>query len=348
MKHKSFLFICSLSCLIFLVGCEKQIDIDIEDMEPQVVVSAQGEVGMPLSVDLTYSRPVYGSFYVYNGEDYFPKITDATVSLSVNGGSAVTASCNGGTYTFAHMPQPGEQLTLTIAVPGKDQVTATATVPQMPIVGDLVVTSRDEQPDIDGNTNTDLTFTVPLTDRGGSTDYYAISLCRYDTIVYIYYDSTGAPSDTVIDYYIQDWFECQDQMIVNQIDVVDALEGVAVPSFYGSEMLFTDALIDGTTRNIDLLTYISTDWYRHNGRYMGDHYNDSYTVTVSCTFKVEVSAISRDLYLYRQTKNSYSDDELLGFFSEPVQIHSNIDGGIGIFGVSSKTSSTYRMDFNQQ
>lgn len=351
MKHRSFLFICSLSCLIILVGCEKQIDIDIEDMEPQVVVSAQGEVGMPLSVDLTYSRPVYGSFYVYNGEDYFPKITDATVTLNVNGGASETATRNGGTYSFTHVPQPGEELELTIVVPGKEPTKAKATVPLAPQVGDINMVTRTQQPDIDGNTNTALSIFVPLTDRAGTDDYYSIVLYRCDTVVYTYYDSTGAVSfyDTIVNE--QDWFECQDQLVVTDIDMEDALEGsAAVPSFFGSEMLFTDAYINGTTHSIELLMDVYYGYYWAEGRYIDGYYyySDDFSFVVHSTFHVEVSAISRDLYLYRQTKNSYSDDELLGFFSEPVQIHSNIDGGIGIFGVSSKTSSTYRMDFNQQ
>ena len=52
---------------------------------------------------------------------------------------------------------------------------------------------------------------------------------------------------------------------------------------------------------------------------------------------LEVVSLSRDHYLYQATKESYNGDAILDFFTEPVQIHSNIQGGIGIFGVASKS-----------
>jgi len=45
---------------------------------------------------------------------------------------------------------------------------------------------------------------------------------------------------------------------------------------------------------------------------------------------VQVHSISESYYKYLKTLNSNSNT--LGFFSEPVQIYSNVKGGIGIFG----------------
>ena len=335
---------------MLLAACEKQIDIDIDDLEPLVVVRAQNETDMPLSVNLTYSRPMFGSFYVDYDDDYFPKVTDATVTLSVNGGTVETATRDGGTYTFTHLPQPGEELSLNIEVPGKEAITATATVPLLPQVGEITLQTRTEPLDIDGNTSVDLSLFVPLIDRGGTADFYSIVMYRCDTVCYTYYDSTGAACyyDTLVDG--QQYFECQDQLIVNQMNIEDAFEGT-IPTFVGSEMLFNDALIDGTTHSIELMTYVYLGGYNAEGRWFrtGDGYwiespYGSFTYVVHSTFYVEVYALSRDLYLYRQSMNSYNDDELLSFFSEPVQIHSNVDGGIGIFGVSSKKTFTYKFD----
>ena len=98
-------------------------------------------------------------------------------------------------------------------------------------------------------------------------------------------------------------------------------------------MLFTDATINGMNHNIKLSTYYIIYWDDYSE-------NSSDSTVFRSGYTLEVTALSRDLYLYRQSMNSYSDDELLGFFSEPVQVHSNIDGGIGIFGVSSKNALT--------
>ena len=55
---------------------------------------------------------------------------------------------------------------------------------------------------------------------------------------------------------------------------------------------------------------------------------------------VEVTSLTRDQYLFRKTMQSYTSDDMIGIFSEPVQVHSNINGGIGIFGVCVKQSTT--------
>lgn len=353
MKHRNILFIIPFSFFLLLVGCEKQIDIDIEDLESQVVVQSQGEAGVPLAVSLTYSRPTFGSFYVYYGEDYFQSVTDATVTLSVNGGASETATRDGGTYTFTHMPQPGEELELAISVPGKDEVKASATVPLPAQVGDITVSTVTELPDIDGNADVNISVFVPLTDRASSDDYYSIMMTRYDTTIYTYYDEADAVSfyDTVI--YERDWFECQDQLLVNDMDPVDAIEGMSIPTFYGSEMLFTDAYINGTTHSIELRTYADIYYYNNEGRWRDDgngyymEYPYRFTYVIHSTFKIEVITLTRDLYLYRQTMDNYSDDELLGYFSEPVPIHSNINGGIGIFGLSSKKTYSVTLDIQQ-
>ena len=53
-------------------------------------------------------------------------------------------------------------------------------------------------------------------------------------------------------------------------------------------------------------------------------------------FTVYLQAVSRDLYLYRQSINPYVDGVATpgGSFVEPTIVHSNITGGVGIFGAS--------------
>ncbi len=312
-----------------LAACEKQIDIDIEDQESKVVVNAQGAEGSPLSVDLTYSRPVYGVFYVRYDEDYFQKVTNATVSLTVDGGAAETATRNGGTYSFSHIPQPGEELALSISVPGHDEITATTTVPQQPSVTDID-TSYDNH-NYDYYTTLQMNINFTLNDQASTDDYYSIRLRREDTVIYIERDNMGniVVQDTDISQYYQ-FFNCTDYLLVNNTSI-DIDDPTASRTYSGTEMLFTDATINGMGHNIKLEL---SDNYGYDDYY----YKATDTTIYYSGLYLEVTALSRDLYLYHQTMNSYNEDELLSFFSEPVQIHSNIDGGIGIFGISSKTT----------
>ena len=50
-------------------------------------------------------------------------------------------------------------------------------------------------------------------------------------------------------------------------------------------------------------------------------------------------------YLYTVTKeNQQSGSSILGFLSEPVRIHSNVKGGLGILGA--KASINLQLDIN--
>ena len=332
-----------IATVLLLAACEKQIELDIEYTEPQVVVMSQNDADNPVSLTLTYSRPVFGTYYVRNGEDYFQQITNATVTLSVNGGNTLTATRNDGTYTFAHTPHSGEQLSLTVNVPGKGNFTATTTVPQAPLVGNITHTIRSNSNESE---DMDVSLFIPFTDRGGTTDYYSIIMHQFDTVCYTYYDNDGAVIDQDTLTFADGWFECQDQLIVDDMDYEAVLEGLApVTVFYGDELLFTDARINGTTHTIELQTYLNLYRYNYEGQNIEGHYNDNYTYVVHTTFHIEVAALSHDHYLFRQTINNYSNDDMIGIFSEPIQIHSNIEGGIGIFGVCSKKTFTCQFDY---
>ncbi len=322
---KQLIFI--LIAAIVLVSCEKQIDIDIKDQEQKVVVKAQNDADSLIMVNLTYSRPVYGTFYVRNGEDYFPAINNATVTLTVDGAATETATRNGGNYTFTHIPQPGEQLALDIAIPGREAVTATTTVPLKPIVSefDTVYITQD----IDYFPAIFLT----LNDRAATEDYYAIRMREIYTVIVINRDDNNniISRDTSVEEHYR-YFSCSDYLIVDGTGInVDIEDPTATNTFYGGELLFTDGKINGQSHRIRLDVGVRNNY---------DNYKDGDIITHS-SIVVEVIALSRDLYLYRQTMNSYDDDVLLAFFSEPVQIHSNIKGGIGIFGVASKVTHRF-------
>lgn len=322
-----------LLAAVVLAACEKQIDIDIEDMDPQVVVKGQNEVGGPLLIDLTYSRPVYGNYYVYYGDDYFPKVTDATVTLTIDGATTETATRNGGTYTFLHVPQPGEVLSLSINVPGRDEVKATDTVPLRPDITDIDTSGISGNNYFDVMQNLNIDFL--LNDDASTKNYYSLRLREVDTIISTYRDEAGnivSQDTSVNDFYC--WFECTDYLLVNNTSLDIDIEDPTVSSTYsGTAMYFTDATINGQSHRIRI---------KPRQYYWGYGYSDyeDYTtdITANISLYLEVTALSRDLYLYQQTMNSYDDDELLAFFSEPVQIHSNVENGIGIFGFSSKTT----------
>jgi hypothetical protein len=55
--------------------------------------------------------------------------------------------------------------------------------------------------------------------------------------------------------------------------------------------------------------------------------------------QVTLQSLSPSYYMYLKTREANSDSDL---FTEPVQIYTNIKGGIGIFG--SYSNSTHRIE----
>lgn len=341
------IFLLAMAALV-LTACEKEIEVDIEGTTPMVVVQSQNEVGRPVSLHLTYSRPIFSTFYIPTGAPYFEEIDNATVSLAVNGTNLGDANRDGGVYSFSYVPEEGDRLDLKVSVPGEEPITASATVPNRPTVKDVeakYVESSDNE--YDYYYSFDLRFT--LVDKAATADFYSIRIYEDDTIYYVVYDSLGNIEryDTVVPGYYNNEgreivFECSDYQIVDAnmgIDDIFEMEPGEEVSFYGTTLFFTDGNINGTEHQIKLRSYLNyrPEYYRH------DSYNNSDRLVKVCV-RLEVTAYSRDMYLYERTTDSYNGDDLLDLFGEPMQIHSNINGGIGMFGVSAKRIVELELD----
>lgn len=317
---------------LLLTACEKQVDIDVDALEPEVVVKALGEVDSPLQVRLTYSRPTFGTFYVRDGESYFKPITDATVTLKANGAAVGTAVGDDGDYSFAYAPQPGDRLVLSIEVPGHETVSAEAEVPQLPQAGNVSASGEGQN-----IFNKVVHFT--LTDQAGSDDYYSVRLRVHEVSYNTEYDNEGAViSRDTADYEYYADFSCTDYTVISNSDI-DIEDPEAANTYWGDELLFTDANISGLSHEFRLQLRGYGYGYYDEDYYDDDYYDDGthrweHEVVVTC--RLEVSALSRDSYFYLQSIDAYDYDDILSLFGEPVQIHSNVNGGIGIFGVKSR------------
>lgn len=327
-----------ITSALLLAACEKQIELDIEYTESQVVVMSQNDADNPVSLTLTYSRPVFGTYYVRNDEDYFQQITNATATLSVNGSSALTATRTGNCYSFPYTPVAGDNLSLQISVPGKDKVTATATVPTAPTVANVTFSKPDTSM-FYSNYYENSTVSLTLTDNASSTDYYSLRVRCIDTcyaVIRDYYDSIIGYDTVYNDHYLD--FECVDNILIQNSDLgaMVELDPAGTMRYYGDELLFVDANINGQQHTIKLSPYSHVDYDPEIGDYSFYGEMSEYRARLI----VEVTSLTRDQYLFRKTMQSYSSDDMIGIFSEPVQVHSNINGGIGIFGVCVKQSTT--------
>ena len=318
-----------LITLCFLTSCEKQIDIDVDDLQPKLVVNALGSTDTSLTVIITESRPIFG---IHNSGDGFPAVTDASVNLTVNGSVAYTANRDSNRYSLTYIPQGGDRLALSVDRPGHPSATATAVVPDAPLVGPI-------GPPDTGFSST--TFIIPLSDPSTSADYYYITLRRDDSIFYTFLDNDNRVALIDTQYQSSHWLECRDQLVVDDVDVLGLIDEMGVPTYSGEMLLFSDERFNGQQHNIQ----VSSPYY---GYY--DYYADltlSNTV-VHSTYIIEVAAISHDTYLYLKSYQSLvNSDDIVGFLSEPIPLLSNFNGAIGLLGIANKRTFTYHHTFRQ-
>ena len=294
MKTHSILLTLSAIVLIVLASCEKVVEFDIDDTQPKIVVMAQGNSDSLLSVRLTYSR------FFLDAND-FKVIDNATVSIVDNGTPWANAAYNDGRYYFSESPRCGDSLKLTVAVPGKPDVTAACRVPYPPQAS-LTVNEQT------GDYESGVVLHLRLNDPPNEHNYYRLSLLSS----YFWVERDTAGNYDTIYTSTTHHFECSDYAIIDQTDIADLLDGEG--TFSGSQLFFSDDHINGQNHDITLK-------FNH---YYGDMNN----------YVLVLEAFPRDLYLYERSLMQSRDD--MQFFSEPTQIHCNVSkGAIGIFGIKS-------------
>ena len=330
---KLFLYILPLISLLW-VGCEeKVIDIDPGLTEKKPVVMARVEADSTVSIRLTYSR-----FFLDTHP--FAEIDNATVNLSVNGAPTTAAMTRlGGNYSIAYVPQPGDRLELRVLVPGCDEhITAETTVPSSPVVSAAQVSQGTDNA---GSPVFNIRFR--LTDNAASQDYYSIRLRSIDTLIHTHnineYSTVVVSDTTPRDMYMS--FTCNDVMLTDNTNLsLDMNLDGSTPMNW---LPFSDELISGTAHDITISIYRDTAGTANTGGGTAGTYVDIYQHTIPKLY-LEVTSYSYDRYLYELTLSSYDGDMLSAMFTEPVQIHTNVQGGIGIFAASSRSVQQLQMN----
>lgn len=336
-RHTLALVAVSLLTALAMNGCQKMIDFDYDDIDPLVVVYSNPVCGEPVSVRLTYSR-----FFLASGD--YEVIDNATLRLEVNGTvlpevPAFNDSVVHGhkMYNFSYQPQADDTLTLYIHVPAsgkheaKDLVCGTR-MPKAPQLTDVAATVSN----LNVYTTTDYSFDVALrftlVDDADVQNYYSVTTSQLDSLFCHYDFGSGRSVDTVIVRRSLFYFTCNDPLLTGTSSISDVIDDDEYAS-----MNFSDENINGRSHVITLSGsdfcnyYIGGVWDSVGSRYVRP------TITARNYIELSVGSINRDKYLFDQTSAASTQD--FSFFSEPTQIHSNVQGGIGVMAGS--TNATF-------
>jgi len=340
-----------LSLLVFVCmfySCTEEITFDGEITAPRLVVHSYITPDEPIEVNVTQSNFFTSDTlfidekykYPYNGTikntTEFKRIYDAEVKLYVNGEYKETIQLVEVTslfksyflYKSVYLPQLNDKIKLVVkANPLKEVVAETHFVQPVEILS--VDTTRIYNQDYYEYLNdNDLSFhqniahsnfAVRFKDDGNIKNYYRLFVER------IYIDGSIGHTDTIISY---DSFEFNDIVSGNQKNqnpLETALDEITGLSKKNANMynIFTDELFNGKVYTLNFIAAYGNTTY--GPKYPGDRREHNKSI-----LKIKIQSITKDYYNYLASRNA--SEVVNNFFSEPVQIKSNIRGGIGVLG----------------
>lgn len=290
-----------LVALLTLSACETDVEFSGEHTEPQMVVYSVVTAGEPIEVYVSRSR-----FFLDGGTP--SAVRSARVEIWVNGTLAeqlVESEENTSGYIISN------HFTSTTACHSGDRVEIRVSSPEFEAAA-VGTTTIPTEPLL-GDLSASIT--------GASEDEVFANGMLYCEIsdpaeVANYYWFVGMLSD--VEHPRFDWVTYTD--IVFGGGTTDGILGDIIEEEYREYALFDDALINGKT-NYPL----TMEW---------DHNTSHFSHT---NFRVECWQVDEHFYKYFRSVELSADGAMFG---EPVQVHSNIVGGIGL--VASRSVSAIR------
>ena len=315
---KAFQKIIVLLPLIFVfTSCQKVIEFNGPVTDPIVVVNSLVSPNAVVKAQLSQSR-----FFLSN-DTLFTMIDTATVSLYVNGVmKEQLIHTTNGMFVGTYKPVVGDSIRLQVQVPGKKLIAcSTSVVPQS-----LITLPMDTTSVLTGANNVIVSVTAPK----------AGSIPAFDTIG----TSIGRKLKLVLRF-------TDDQVKRNYYRLV-----VYTKTYTGSKVTndytfsFDDVVSGNNSRDsIGPPTSLSTNKFNvfSDDLFNGKEYALKFSVAnnkevylpgkipliTKRELYVDLQSISREYYLYLQTRSNARSNN---FFAEPVQVYTNINGGIGILG----------------
>lgn len=307
-------------------SCENALEFDGEQMAPLLVMNSLISPDSIFTVQLTKSK-----FFLKDNSTFDP-VNNASVELFVNDTlfERLTFSANGN-YSSNYKPRTGDKVRLSaqhsdintvnavtdIVKPAQISKIDTATLitDKSPIFsyeyggyGDII-----ESDTIGYSYNKKMNIIINIDDDVNKKNFYRVSLR-----IKQYFDD-GRESEG------QFFYESEDMVFGSSDETGLFGEGYS-RSQYNE---FSDELFNGKKYPFKLSTNFTTYIYT-NEKKPDNQGGLIWPQIVRNELIVQVHSISESYYKYLKTLNSNSNT--LGFFSEPVQIYSNVKGGIGIFG----------------
>lgn len=283
----------ALLLAMLVSACESVLEFDDSDLQPFVVVNA-----LPSTDSLFFANVTYSRLFIDNQP--FQPVSDAIVTLDVNGTTLHSTGTDGANHLFNYRPAAGDSLTLHVVVPGYEPITGSTRQVALPDMQPPVAEIDTLQPITLGN----ITFT--LTDPAGTDNFYHIYILEHDSGSR--WNAWTEAWDT-IDTVIHCYFQCLNAEVT--VPEVNATQGML---YYFNQLLITDSLINGQSPELTLSVMMLRDTAEH---------------PLQRQYTLVVESLSPEAYRYRteliQAQGAGQ------YLSEPMRLYSNLSSGAGIF-----------------
>ena len=315
-----FLFILA-GCFI---SCEKEVEFKGNITDPLLVMNSILTPDSVVIVHLSHSRFILGDLKPMTN------ISGATVSLFVNGEEKEQLTYKTkGIYKATYFPKPGDEIKIEAIAEGFNPIRSQTVIPQNPnmVVTDSTVFMEERKYENPMQPNTvyiskfrNMKLQLKLTDAVNEENYYFIKATQN------YYQKDKLVLERMVEIILS-------EVLKNNItDSGNIFEDILGDEGYAdrTDNLFTDLYVNGK----DILFDFSFEEWIESATYVnGEKIDDDNDVEREETVEyiIEIGEISKDMYQYVVSGNKASNSEDAGF-SEPVQIHMNIENGIGILG----------------
>lgn len=291
-------------------ACEKNIDIDIDEIEPMIVLNGVLTEKEQVTLYLSRTRHILDNMQITS-------LKNATVVIADEAGNTDTLIYGADQlYRTSEMTiEPGKEYTVSASAMGYNTVTAESRIPEPVQIAHLDTTgSVDEW----GEQMFD--FTVAFDDPPGVSNYYMLTVRSKYEISHIEYDYfldtlyVDPEKDTVVTGFRRDSIEYID---VRNESIWFESENLAIENedSYSNRIIFSDKLFDGKSYSISGSFYT---WFLWEA-------NEPATVYFT------LQAIDEHYYKYidSRTDHYYARNDP---FAVPVVVHNNIENGVGILG----------------
>ncbi len=295
---------------VCLFSCEKKLDIDIPDSEKHIVLNGIITNDSLIYVNVTKSKSVLSNEKVKMLDDANVKLfgNDLFIENLTNIGNGV--------FISSITPEIGVKYKVTADYLNLQSVKSEITLknPEKIISIDTILEIKSYLAEYgDDFTDYSMKFKIKIKDNVNENNYYFISLMKKEPI----YDFDQQPpvitgyNDTYL------YFDTNDPIFKGFIN------SYSLNGMFG--MVFSDELFNGSEYIININSSILNQ----------NSYNNDYS-SVTPLLVVRLLTVNQDIYRYITSfnLNQQSEDDP---FSQPVQIFSNVEKGLGLF-------SGYTMD----